>query len=281
MRRSIISLVLGVVFAAAALFFLFTSKPATVQTAAMPTVPAMVALKDIDYGTKITPELVKIVQWPANSLPKGAITQASDMFEGPNAPRIALRSMAANEIFLQGKVSGFGERPIMSRKVAEGMRAFSVRINDISGVAGFILPGDRVDVMLTRRAKDNEGGELATEYLLQNIVVLGVNQDFSDNREEPQVAKSATLEVSPEDAQKLALGTQVGSLSLALRNYATTDDEKTKRIAAGDLGEKIAAPAPAPKKVTPKAAPAPAPVDTSVYVKVRKGTDVKTEKVAN
>lgn len=279
MRRSIISLVLGVVFAAAALFFLFTAKPTTVQTVNVPTVAVMVALKDIDYGTKITPDLVKIVQWPASSLPKGAISQASDMFEGPNAPRIALRSMAANEIFLQGKVSGFGERPIMSRKVSEGMRAFSVRINDVSGVAGFILPGDRVDVMLTRRARNSDTNELATEYLLQNVVVLGVNQDFSDNREEPQVAKSATLEVSPEDAQKLALATQVGTISLSLRNYATTEDEQTKRIAAGDLGEKIAAPAPAPKKVAPK--PAPAPVDTSVYVKVRKGTDVKTEKVAN
>jgi pilus assembly protein CpaB len=280
MRRSIISLFLGVVLAAAALFVLFTSKPTKIQAINMPTVPVMVALKDIDYGTKITPELVKIVQWPANSLPKGAITQSTEMFEGPNAPRIALRSMTANEIFLQGKVSGFGERPIMSRKVSEGMRAFSVRINDVSGVAGFILPGDRVDVMLTRSAENGGGrNELATEYLLQNIVVLGVNQDFSDNQEAPQVAKSATLEVTPEDAQKLALATQVGTLTLSLRNYATTEDEKTKRIGAGDLGEKVVLPAPAPKKAAPK--PAPAPVDTSVYVKVRKGTDVKTEKVAN
>jgi pilus assembly protein CpaB len=277
MRRSVISLVLGIVFAGAALFFLFTSKPApapaVAATPSMRTVAVLVAAKDIPYGEKITPELVRTVQWPADSVPAEAITKSAELFEGPDAPRIALRPLAAQEPFLKPKVSGFGERPILSRKVAPGMRAFSVRINDISGVAGFILPGDRVDIMLTRQ-NDNGGREgLATEVLLQNIVVLGINQESRETIDEPVLARSATFEVTPEQAQKLALGTQVGSLSLMLRNYATLESEKVAPIDASDLGEKKPKAAPKP--------PPPKPVDNSVYVQVRKGTETKTEKVSD
>jgi pilus assembly protein CpaB len=276
MRRSIISLVLGVVFAAAALFFLFTSKPAPAPAAAatptIQTVPVLVAAKDIPYGEKITPELVRTVQWPADAVPAEAITKSADLFEGPDAPRIALRPLAAQEPFLKAKVSGFGERPILSRKVAPGMRAFSVRINDVSGVAGFILPGDRVDIMLTRQS-DGERDNLATEVLLQNIVILGINQESREVVDEPIIARSATFEVTPEQAQKLALATQVGTLSLMLRNYATLESEKVAPIDASDLGQRKPKPVAKPK--------APPPVDNSVYVKVRKGTESKTEKVSD
>jgi pilus assembly protein CpaB len=276
MRRSIISLVLGFVFAGAALFFLFTSKPAPAPIAAatptIQTVAVLVAAKDIPYGEKITPELVRSIQWPATSVPAEAITKSADLFEGPDAPRIALRPIAAQEPFLKAKVSGFGERPILSRKVAPGMRAFSVRINDVSGVAGFILPGDRVDIMLTRQT-EGERDNLATEVLLQNIVILGINQESREVVDAPIVARSATFEVTPEQAQKLALATQVGSLSLMLRNYATLDSEKVAPIDASDLGEKKPKPVAKPK--------APPPVDNSVYVKVRKGTEAKTEKVSD
>jgi pilus assembly protein CpaB len=275
MRRSIYSVVIGVLFAAVALFFLFNArtKPAPID-AGVPmaaTVGVLVAAKDIPYGEKIIPELSRIVQWPADSVPADAIITHADLFEGPDAPRIALRPITANEPFLKAKVSGYGERPILSRKVAEGMRAFSVRINDVSGVAGFILPGDRVDIMLTRQL-DNSGGRdgLATDVILQNVTVLGIDQMSSETVDQPMIGKSATFEVTPEQAQKLALASQVGTLSLALRNYAALEDEQVRQIESGDLGErKVVAPRPAPKR------------DTSVYVRVRKGSEVSSEKVAN
>ena len=279
MRRSIISLVLGIVFAGAALFFLFLSKPApapaVAETPTIQTIPVLVAAKDIPYGEKITPELVRTIQWPADSVPAEAITKSADLFEGPDAPRIALRPISAQEPFLKPKVSGFGERPILSRKVAPGMRAFSVRINDVSGVSGFILPGDRVDIMLTRQTdtQSSNRDNLGTEVLLQNIVILGINQESREVIDEPIVARSATFEVTPEQAQKLALATQVGTLSLMLRNYATLESEKVAPIDSSDLGQKK------PQVVVkPKAPP---PVDNSVYVKVRKGTEAKSEKVSN
>jgi len=273
MRRSIYSVVIGVLFAAVALFFLFNARTPTPADASVPviqTTTVMVAAKDIAYGDKIIPDLVKVVQWPTNSVPAEIVNTHADLFEGPEAPRIALRSLAAGEPFLKAKVSGFGERPILSRKVAAGKRAFSVRINDTTGVAGFILPGDRVDVMLTRQLGNGGGNEnLATDVILQNVTVLGIDQLSSENTEEPIVGKSATFEVTPEDAQKLALASQVGTLSLALRNYATLESEKVKQIAARDLTDRKPAKAPA-------AAPA-APRDSSIYIRVRKGTNKGTE----
>lgn len=272
MRRSIYSLIIGIVFAGVALWLLFTQRSSQeAADAAVPTIPTvqvLVAAKDIPYGEKIVPESVAVVDWPATSVPKDAIRTRPELLEGPDAPRIALRSFAAGEPYLKAKVSGFGERPILSRKVAEGMRAFTVRINDVSGVGGFILPGDRVDVMLTRQT---DGG-FATDVILQNVTVLGIDQISSETAQEPVLGRSATFEVTPEQAQKLALASQVGTLSLSLRNYATLQTEDTKQIEASDLGE---------RKATPQVKRTPPPRDTSVYVNVRKGTEVEQEKVAH
>jgi pilus assembly protein CpaB len=273
MRRSIYSLVVGIFFAGVALFLLFNSRaPARNSDADVPTIattPLMVVAKDIEYGSKIVPELVQVVQWPTDSIPKDAVLTRAELFEGPEAPRIALRSMIAGEPFLKQRLSGFGERPILSRKVAEGMRAFTVRINEVSGVGGFILPGDHVDVLLTR----DVDGNLATDVILQNVTVLGIDQMSSERSEDPVLGKSATFEVTPEQAQKLALASQVGTLSLMLRNYATLEDEKTAQIAADDLGERKPPP---PTPVRPAA-----PKDNSIYVNVRKGTEVEAEKVTH
>lgn len=271
MRRSIYSLIIGVIFAGVALWLLFTSQTSNSATAGVqtiPTVQVLVAAKDVPYGEKISADYVTAIDWPANSVPKDAILKLTDLLEGPDAPRMALRPFAAGEPYLKAKISGFGERPTLSRKVAEGMRAYTVRINDISGVGGFILPGDHVDVMLTRQID----GNLVTDVILQNVSVLGIDQISNENRDEPVIGKSATFEVSPEQAQKLALASQAGTLSLALRNYETLQTEKTEQIAVGDLGERKPAPA-------PKAAPAPPPKDNSLYVNVRKGVAVATEKV--
>jgi pilus assembly protein CpaB len=271
MRRSIYSLIIGIIFAGVALWLLFTQRsPQESAEAAVPTIPTvqvLVASKDIPYGDKITADLVAVVDWPANSVPKDAILTHAQLLEGPDAPRIALRSFASGEPYLKAKVSGFGERPILSRKVAEGMRAYTVRINDVSGVGGFILPGDHVDIYLTRQLNDG----FATDVILQNVTVLGIDQVSSENTEEPILGRSATFEVTPEQAQKLALAEKVGTLSLSLRNYATMQTEDTKQIEASDLGAKKAAPPPV------KAAPPPR--DNSVYVNVRKGTEAEQEKV--
>lgn len=277
MRRSVYSLIIGAVFAIGALWLVYSLRGPEQASAGvpMPTTQILIAKTDIAYGDKIIPDLVELTQWPTKYLPKGAIQIPADLFEGPDAPRIAMRAIVAGEPFLKAKVSGYGERPILSRKVAEGMRAFTVRINDVSGVAGFILPGDRVDILLTRQIDGSSRENYANDIILQNISVLGIDQLSSEEQDKPVLGKSATFEVTPEQAQSLALASQVGTLSLSLRNYETLDTTKSKRISASDLGERKA---PAPVASKPRAAPQ-APRDTSIYVQVRKGTEVTAERV--
>src|SRR3546814_18636931 len=101
------------------------------------------------------------------------------------------------------------------------MRAVTIRVNDVAGVAGFVLPGDRVDVLLTRDRTGGEGGNVAnnltTDVLLQNVKVLGIDQDANQEKDQPSVAKALTLEVSQQTAQQLAMASPLGSLALLLR----------------------------------------------------------------
>jgi pilus assembly protein CpaB len=269
MRRPIYSIILGIIFAAGALWFVYSSRARPVQAApgaaaiALTAVP--IAAKDIAFGDKIIPDLVRTIQWPTEAVPKDAVVDRKLLLEGPDTPRIALKGFVAGEPFLKTKMSGFGERPILSRKVAPGMRAFTMRINDVSGVAGFLLPGDRVDVMLTRELeRGSNRNDMVTDVLLQNISVLGIDQLADERAEDPTVAKAATLEVTPEQAQKLALASELGELSLSLRNYSNVDMAEVRRISVGDLGEHRAA---APRR------------DDGIYVRVRKGVAVTSERV--
>ena len=265
MNRSVISIILGFLFAAGALWFVYnlraTPSQATVmQPKADPTVSVYVAKTDIVFGDRIIPDHLDTVDWPERAVPADAILSKEELLADESGERrIAVRSFVAGEPFLKSKVSGYGERPTLARKVADGMRAVSIRIDDVNGVAGFLLPGDRVDVMLTREygGRDNK----IVDIILQNVTVLGIDQLASDQAEDPMLAKTATMEVTTEDAQKLTLAQQVGTLSLALRNFANTEESTVRRIGMGDLGDK--------KLVR----------NEGVYVRVRKGSDVSSERV--
>lgn len=268
MRRPIYSVILGVIFAAAAIFFVYNMRSAQPVEAAEPAVPTtlvVVAAQDIPFGSHFVPEMLRQIRWPDEYLPEDIILDPKDILNSPDGEdRIAIRSFVAGEPFLKAKVSGYGQKPTLSRRVAEGMRAFSVRISDVTGVAGFLLPGDRVDVVLTRQIGDDRNN-LVSDVVLQNIVILGIDQLASEETEDPVLARTATLEVTPEQAQKLSLAQQVGTLSLTLRNFANTDEAEVKRVTVNDLGESQRAAAPRG--------------DNGIYVRVRKGTDVSSERV--
>jgi len=135
------------------------------------------------------------------------------------------------------------------------MRAITIRVNDIVGVAGFIIPGDRVDMLLTR--EDSERGKLETTLLLQNVQILAIDQLASEDQNEPRVARAITIAVTPTQAQKVVLATSVGSLNLALRNRGDADPAQATRITLADLGigeafrpagAAVAGPAPTPRR---------------------------------
>lgn len=215
----------------------------------------VVARTALRFGNRVTEQHIKEVEWPASAVPPGAFGSIEEFLTDED--RVVLQAMEENEPILAGKVTGGGERASLSAIIEPGMRAVTIRVNDVLGVAGFVLPGDRVDIMLTREVDDSP----ITDVLLQSVKVLGIDQDANERRNEPGVARSMTLEVSTEQAQKLTLASRVGSLSLALRNIANTDTEIVKRVMLSDLniGEANGAPG-EPAVVQELAAVEPEPV---------------------
>jgi pilus assembly protein CpaB len=197
-----------------------------------------VARVPLEYGAALTAENVRMVSWPSTSLPAGAFQSPKGLYGGE--ARIVLRPIEAGEPILPGKITGFGGRASLSELLETDMRAVAVRINDVAGVAGFVLPGDRVDVLLTRTPKlDGEVGEIepVTDILLQNVAVLAIDQSPNEKKTEPTVGKTATLSVDQQSAQKLVLAGQVGSLSLALRNQQNQDEFASSTVGTRDLGQ--------------------------------------------
>jgi pilus assembly protein CpaB len=147
--------------------------------------------------------------------------------------RVVLAAIEANEPVLALKITGPGQRATLSSLVKPGMKAVTIRVNDVEGVGGFVLPGDHVDIVLTRQI---EKGSATTQVVLQNTRVLAVDQIADDRAAKATVAKSVTLEVDTVDAQKLWLASSVGSLSLLLRKAGETAEVRTRKVTLNDLG---------------------------------------------
>jgi pilus assembly protein CpaB len=178
----------------------------------------VVASQELAFGSPLSEQNLRLVNWPTNSVPVGAFTSTSAAMSGG---RVALRPIVVGEPVLASKVSGVDGRATLSANLPPGKLAFAVPISDVSGVGGFVRPGDRVDVLLTRPIPGAPNPtDKMTDVILEAIPVLGVDQVADEKATTPTISKTATLEVDTFGAQKLALGIQLGTLSLALRNVA-------------------------------------------------------------
>jgi pilus assembly protein CpaB len=199
------------------------------------TTPVVVAKSRLDFGNALATTNLKIIQWPIGAVPAGSFATVEELTK-TDERRVAIRSIEPDEPILAAKISGPDGRGTLSMVIAEGMRAATIRIDDVNGVAGFVLPGDRVDVMITRREAGRGDEQSITQILLQSVKVLAVDQTNNDRSEGAVVARAATLEVTPEQAQKLTLGSTVGKLSLALRNQGQQEVATFRTITVKDLG---------------------------------------------
>jgi len=193
-----------------------------------------VATVPLSYGVDITPDKVRFVDYPNNSIPPGAFTNAAQLIPA-GKKRVALLPIAVNEPILSGKISGVGSGASIAALLPDGMRAATVKVNAVSGVAGFIQPNDSVDVLITRQLPDSERDAQVTDVLLQNVRVIAIDQKAKNTNGAPDLAKTATLEVTPLDAQKLALGESVGSLSLVLRKPGEQNNPVVETVSLNDL----------------------------------------------
>ena len=249
MRRNnatvlVIALVLGVIAAVLTRNWLVSHSRAKLAQEAGTIVVAAVPL---GFGSQLTPENVKENSWSANTLPEGAFATKQELLSGGR--RMALVSIAPNEPVLRARVTAPGQRAALSSMLDPGKRAVTVRVDDVRGVAGFIQPGDRVDVVLIRTEAESKLKEGYSDVILQYAKVLAIDQITGERPEQPTIAKAVTLEVSSEEAQKILLATNVGRLTLMLRQPAEASAEPVHRVTENDLGG-------SPKPVAPPPAPA-------------------------
>lgn len=206
-------------------------------------VPVVVAAQPIPYGVKLEAKYLTTVKLPASAAPTGAYASVSQLLNQQGGPPTAIVPMSMQEPVLSSKLTGIGERATLAALITPGMRAFTVSVNEVSGTGGHVMPGDRVDVLLTRElpgAPRPDGGQtekiLVTSVVVQNIRVLAIDQNANPTTIAPIVPRSATMEVSIRDAERLALAAQAGSLSLALRKTGETAVEVAHGFHMTDLG---------------------------------------------
>lgn len=207
----------------------------------------VVAKASLRYGTELSSDVLAEIDWPSDALPEGAFASISDLTA--NGRRLVLSPMEMNEPILAAKVSGSDGRATLANRLEPGKRAVTIRVDDISGVAGFVTPGDRVDVVLTRQqapaqtggnaqeqaAQSAAPGEFASEVILEDIKVLTADQNLDENSTTPGVAKAVTVEVSTEQAQKVALAQQIGTLYLLLRAAGDQKEQTSSALTVADL----------------------------------------------
>jgi pilus assembly protein CpaB len=203
------------------------SAPASVATE---TATIVVANFAIPFGTPIATDNVREISWPANAMPHGAFSHVADLTK--DGQRLVLSPFVRDEPIVASKVTGPNEHTSLSTIIQTGMRAVTVPVDDVRGVAGFISPGDFVDIVLTRN--DSNAGPVS-EVILQHVKVLAIDQTSSEHQDSPKVAKLVTIEVSQEQALKVLLAVNVGKLSLILRQASEVAVAPQSRVTASDL----------------------------------------------
>lgn len=251
--RSIMLLVVSVGFGLAAAWMARNwladyAQPA--QASAPDTVPVVVAALDIPFGQRIDEAHLRVIQWPKENAPKEIFNTSGDVLG-----KVASQRIVEGEVVVKSRVVEQLSGSTLAAIISPDKRALTVRVNDVIGVAGFLLPGNRVDVLATR--KDNKRAD--TRTLLKDLKVLAVDQTASPEKDKPIVVRAVTLEVDPKQAEKLVEATAEGPVQLALRNPVT---------------EEMPEPAPAKKAVARRSAPRQDPTVTVI-----RGTNVDVSRV--
>jgi pilus assembly protein CpaB len=273
MNQSRILMVFGVavllgLLASLGVYRFLAQKDRMAERARLQTVGIVVASGDIPLGSTITADQVAIAAWPKDRYPENALPDVKNA-----VGRVAMREFVPGEPVVESKLVPTQKvGGILSLKIPPGMRAFSVRVDEVVGVGGFIVPDARVDVIVTTSGASREGEQIS-KIVLENIQVLAAGQIMEQKGSKPAAVSTVTLAVSPEDAEKLALASNDGRIQLVLRNFADAGKVKTPGITKGGLLSSLRdAPASSemtvdiPKKKRPEKRAATRPVEKKKFV---------------
>ena len=248
-----VAIVLGIVAAVLARNWL--ASHARSDQAATGTI--VVATKPLAFGSQLTADNTLEIPWSTAALPEGAFATKEALLK--DGRRMTLALIAKNEPILRSKITAANQPATLSSMLAPGKRAVTVRVDDVRGVAGFIQPGDLVDVVLIRTMAESRSNDSYSEVILQSAKVLAIDQITGERTEQPTIAKAVTLEVGVEEAQKILLATNIGRLSLILRQPAEANADAVHRVTERDLDNRpVAAKMPVQPPPMPVVAPPPA-----------------------
>jgi pilus assembly protein CpaB len=228
-------MVFGLAIAAGSVLFAkerFFDATAAEADASMALVDVVVARTDINFGQAIEAHLVTTQPWPRAALPSGAFTEFARVVpDDRDNLRRAKGRFFAGEVILASKVSAFGDKVTLVQKLGENTRAMAIKVDAVTAVGGFVTPGDYVDIVMTQgRSQD-----MSAVTILQNIRVIGVDQQSEELKDQPEVARTITVEVTPDEGQRLALAQKAGSLSLTLRTLEGVEDKPMDMVRLKDL----------------------------------------------
>lgn len=187
----------------------------------------IIAAQDIDVGTRLTPDLLQSTDWPRASMPSGSFQDAKLLNS-----RVVRINLVRGEPLLESKLAPEGNTGGLSGVITEGKRAITVKVNEVIGLAGLALPGNKVDILVNTK---DESDKPISKIVLEQILVLAVGQDLGRDETKPKVVNAVTLEVTPVEAEKLDLARSIGILSLVLRNQVDKSPGTTAGIRTGDL----------------------------------------------
>jgi pilus assembly protein CpaB len=282
--RTLIVLVVALVAALTASYGAFRAMERLSATPAEdPTTPTVVAARPLPVGTLVTKGDVKVIAWPTKSRVPGTFTSVEQVVD-----RGTIMAVAENEPLSESKLAPTGAGAGLPPTIPKGMRAISIAVNDVIGVAGFVVPGSRVDVLVTVD-QPGEGRDTTTRVVVNNVQVLTAGTRFDQEQAQaegkPIPSSVVTLMVSPSDAERIALAQNQGKITLALRNPLDTAAAETSGARlASLLGTQTTAPkvTPAPKAsrafVKQAVAPPPAPAPKPYTVEAIRGAK-RTEEV--
>jgi pilus assembly protein CpaB len=261
LNRMILGLAVAIVLAFLLSTFVYRQFKQATSSKAVVSQHIVVAASPLQLGTRVDANNLRLIPWPAGEPVAGMFTRIEDC-----SNRALITPVAANELILESKLASKESGAGLPATIPEGMRALSVAVNEVVGVAGFVIPGTMVDVLVTGRmgGRGSQGGsENITRTILENVRVLAAGQKIEVDREgKPQTVPVITLLVSPDDAAKLAMASTQGKIQLALRN--TIDSKKVDPPSVLEAVLFSGGAAPPPKRTGPKVAPPPLP--PSAYV---------------
>jgi pilus assembly protein CpaB len=257
-KRGIFLVVLSLVMAISAAWTAnrWITAKAAAEEGALNGTHVVAAAMAIPYGTKVEGRHLKYVEIPEGVAPTGFFTSYDDV-----KGRVSTTPISRGEILIEERFARHGAGSTLAALVGENMRAVAIRVNDVVGVAGFLLPGNHVDVVSARKSTDRR---VVTETILQNIKVLAVDQTAATDTNEPLIVRAVTLEVTPKQAEMLVQARTEGQIQLTLRNPMQPEPEP----------EVVAKPAPPPRKPSRQRPRRP----TSITVTVIRGTQVDKTK---